>query len=53
VLIGEADELTPLYLSRELAAAIPNAQLRVLPGGRAGFAEHPDQYHQAFIEALR
>lgn len=53
VLVGEADELTPPYLSEKLAATIPNAQLRVLPGGHAGFVEHPDQYNQAFSEALQ
>lgn len=53
VLAGEVDQLIPGYLSQQLSAAIPGAQLRVLPGGHAGFVEHPEIYNQAFIEALR
>jgi 3-oxoadipate enol-lactonase len=53
VLAGEADQLTPTYVSQALAAAIPNAELSILPGGHAGFVEHPDVYNRAFIEALR
>ena len=53
VLAGEVDQLTPAYLAQRLAAAIPGAQLRVLPGGHAGFVEHAQVYNEAFIEALR
>jgi 3-oxoadipate enol-lactonase len=53
IFAGEADQLTPAYLSQQLAAAIPQARLRVLPGGHAGFVEHAQEYNKAFIEALR
>lgn len=33
VLCAEDDFLTPLYYSKELAHAIPNSQLEILPGG--------------------
>jgi 3-oxoadipate enol-lactonase len=32
VLVGEADEATPPPMSRELAAGLPNAQLKILTG---------------------
>src|ERR1700693_6362020 len=32
VLVGEHDEATPPPMSRELAALLPNAQLRIIPG---------------------
>lgn len=53
IFAGEAYQLTPTYLSQQLAAAIPQAQLRVLPGGHAGFVQHSQEYNKAFIEALR
>lgn len=53
ILAGEVDQLTPRYLSQALAAAIPGARLRVLPGGHAGFVEHAQVYNQAIVEALR
>ena len=32
VLVGEKDEATPPFMSRELAAGLPNARLTILPG---------------------
>lgn len=32
VLVGEQDEATPPAMSKELAAGLPNAELRILPG---------------------
>jgi 3-oxoadipate enol-lactonase len=32
VLVGEHDEATPPPMSRELAAGLPNARLKVIPG---------------------
>lgn len=53
VLAGELDQITPGYLAQRMVAEIPGAQLRTLPGGHAGFVEHPQIYNQAFIEAFR
>lgn len=55
VLCGDRDICTPLYLSEELAAGIPDARLEVFPGG-GHFIHHeqPEQYFhavQAFIGA--
>ena len=32
VLVGEHDEATPPPMSHELAAGLPNAQLKIIPG---------------------
>jgi 3-oxoadipate enol-lactonase len=32
VLVGEHDEATPPPMSRELAAGLPNARLKIIPG---------------------
>jgi 3-oxoadipate enol-lactonase len=32
VLVGEQDEATPPPMSRELAAGLPDARLKILPG---------------------
>jgi 3-oxoadipate enol-lactonase len=52
VLVGEDDQLTPPYLSKELAARISGATLGVLPGGHVGFVEYPERYNQALLEIL-
>ncbi len=45
VMVGEEDILTPVHLSRELAAGIPGAELVELPGlGHFGVAEDPDAF---------
>jgi 3-oxoadipate enol-lactonase len=50
VLVGEADEATPPPMSRELAAGLPDAQLKVL----AGCAHVPQlQAPEMFIDAIR
>lgn len=52
VLVGEYDQLTPPYLSKQLAEAIPGAALHVLPGAHSGFAERPDEWTSAIRAAL-
>jgi pimeloyl-ACP methyl ester carboxylesterase len=54
VLVGAEDILTPPWESAALAAAIPNATMRVLPRGGHGFsAEYADEFNAAVIEFLR
>jgi len=53
ILVGEHDQLTPRYMSEELAAALPGASLQVLPGAHAGFLEYPNDYNQAILNILR
>jgi 3-oxoadipate enol-lactonase len=49
VLVGEHDEATPPPMSRELAAGLPNAQLRIIPG----CAHVPQlQSPEVFLEAI-
>ena len=49
VLVGEHDEATPPPMSRELAAGLPNARLKVI----AGCAHVPQlQSPEAFLEAI-
>jgi 3-oxoadipate enol-lactonase len=49
VLVGEHDEATPPPMSHELAAGLPNAQLKII----AGCAHVPQlQSPQAFLEAI-
>jgi 3-oxoadipate enol-lactonase len=49
VLVGEHDEATPPPMSQELAAGLPNAQLRVIPG----CAHVPQlQAPELFLDAL-
>lgn len=52
IIVGEHDQLTPPYLSKQLAEIFPHAKLQVLPGAHSGFVEHPAQYAQALITAL-
>lgn len=47
VLVGRDDACTPLHLSEELAAAIPEATLTVLEGGHLIYKENPTDFHQA------
>jgi 3-oxoadipate enol-lactonase len=50
VLVGEYDEATPPPMSRELAALLPNARLKIVPG----CAHVPQlQSPELFIEAIR
>jgi len=51
VLVGDSDPLTPPELSEEIAAAIPNARLTVVPQcGHASTLEQPDAVNSALIE---
>lgn len=51
VLVGDSDPLTPPELSEEIAAAIPNARLKVVPQcGHASTLEQPDAVNAALIE---
>jgi 3-oxoadipate enol-lactonase len=52
VLVGEHDQLTPPYLSEQLAAAIPGATMQVLPGAHSGFVEYPDAWTAAIRSVL-
>jgi 3-oxoadipate enol-lactonase len=49
VLVGEQDEATPLPMSRELAALLPDARLKIIPG----CAHVPQlQSPEVFLEAI-
>jgi len=49
VLVGEQDEATPPPMSRELAAGLPDARLRIIPG----CAHVPQlQAPKTFLEAV-
>jgi 3-oxoadipate enol-lactonase len=53
VLAGEEDVLAPPWLSREIAAGITDARLRLLPGGHAMPVERLDEFCavvRAFLE---
>lgn len=53
VLAAAEDVLTPLMLSREIAAAIPGASLQVLPrGNHAVQIEDPDAFNDAVLRFL-
>jgi pimeloyl-ACP methyl ester carboxylesterase len=49
VLVGRDDILTPALLSRRLAALIPDAKLRILPGGHAFFIEEAPRFNRAIL----
>lgn len=54
VLVGEQDQLTPPALAREMAAAIPQARLVIVPEcGHASTLEQPQAVNQALQEWLR
>jgi 3-oxoadipate enol-lactonase len=54
VLAAAEDVLTPVFLSEEIAAAIPGASLRILPrGNHAALVEYPDEFNGAVLEWLR
>jgi 3-oxoadipate enol-lactonase len=53
VVAAAEDVLTPLYLSREIAEAIPQARLIVLPrGNHAVQIEEPDSFNRAVLDFL-
>jgi 3-oxoadipate enol-lactonase len=54
VLAAAEDVLTPVFLSAEIAAAIPGARLHVLPrGNHAVQVEYADAFNAAILEWLR
>jgi pimeloyl-ACP methyl ester carboxylesterase len=53
VLAAAEDVLTPIFLSREIAAAIPGARLQVLPrGNHAVQVEEADAFNAAVLDFL-
>jgi len=50
VLHGAKDELTPVANARLLAAAIPDAELRLVSAGHAYLLEQPEQSHREFAQ---
>jgi len=53
VLAAAEDVLTPLFLSEEIVAGIPGAQLQILPrGGHATLVEYPDEFNRAVLAWL-
>jgi pimeloyl-ACP methyl ester carboxylesterase len=53
VLVGRDDVLTPPTFSRDLAALIPGATLKVLPGGHGFFLEEAPAFNRALLGFLR
>lgn len=53
VVVGEDDILVPKRNSESLAKLLPNAALKVLPGGHAGCIEYANDYNAAFLEFLQ
>ena len=53
VLVGKEDILTPPAFSREVAELIPNARLRLLPGGHGFFLEEAPRVNGALLEFLK
>ena len=49
---GEHDALVSPAFSRQLAAHIPAAELRTLPGGHVYFWEHPTQFNEMCLDFL-
>jgi 3-oxoadipate enol-lactonase len=53
VLVGEQDEATPAAMSRELAAGLANAQLKIIPGcAHVPQLQAPDVFLQAIADFL-
>jgi pimeloyl-ACP methyl ester carboxylesterase len=53
VLAAAEDVLTPVFLSEEIAAAIPGARLAVLPhGGHGALIEYADDFNRAVLDWL-
>jgi pimeloyl-ACP methyl ester carboxylesterase len=54
VLVGERDQGTPVELSREIAAAIPNSRLVIIPAcGHLSTLERPEAVTKAMAEWLK
>ncbi len=53
VLVGEQDEATPPPMSRELAAGLPKARLKIIPGcAHVPQLQAPEVFLQAIADAL-
>ncbi len=51
VVVGEDDVLTPPRLARDIVAAVPGAQLRVMDGlGHAAALEQPEAFSRIVTE---
>lgn len=48
----EDDILVPARNSEKLAKLLPNATLKMLPGGHAGCIENPNEFNRTFLEFL-
>ena len=54
VLVGDSDEATPPDLAREMAVAIPGAQLAVVPAcGHLSTIERPQAVNKALVELMQ
>jgi pimeloyl-ACP methyl ester carboxylesterase len=54
VLVGDSDQGTPPALSKEIAAAIPNSRLVVIPDcGHMSTLERPQAVTDALVEWMR
>jgi pimeloyl-ACP methyl ester carboxylesterase len=53
VVVGRDDVLTPPAFSRGLAALLPQARLKLLPGGHAVFIEEAARFNRAVLAFLR
>jgi 3-oxoadipate enol-lactonase len=54
VIVGDQDFVTPVDLSTELAAVIPDARMHVIPGaGHLGNLENPDAFNTILQEFVR
>ena len=52
ILVGRDDILTPPAFSRRLAALIPKARLKIIPGGHAFFLEEAERFNRAVLAFL-
>ena len=53
VIVGEEDFCTPPYFSKELAEAIPEAELAILQGGHFFYKERPEAFYQRVREFVK
>jgi pimeloyl-ACP methyl ester carboxylesterase len=54
IISGDADAIVPVQNSRNLAANIPHAQLRIITGGsHLFFIERPQEFNRIIIEFLK
>lgn len=52
-LVGEEDICTPPYMSQQLADAIPNADMKVIPGGHLVYKENPELFFETVKAFVR